>query len=158
MTPFDAAKGLAYFLKEKLDEYDEQLGDNACMCSARNVYAGFLPRARSVAELEKCCPAIVVRPDVVTDEKERSIVSMIIYVTVYDKDLDVGCTSLYHLLEFVRAHLLMNNAVSNKYWIQPGAKTTVPDDQPYPQWIGSIEFDVVVPRVASTSPLAKEWN
>lgn len=158
MTPFDVANHLADHLKSQLTEHQERLGADDALRSVDNVYAGFLPRARSSAELEKLCPAIVIRPDTVTDGKERSLVSLVIYVTVYDTDLTRGCMSLYHLLEFVRAHLLLTNPVIDKCWVQPGLKTIIPDEQPFPQWIGVVEFEVAIPQVYSPSRLVKEWG
>ena len=52
MTPLEVAQGMANFLKERLAEYEERGGKEF------HVYAGFLPRARRVEELEKLCPAI----------------------------------------------------------------------------------------------------
>lgn len=158
MTPYDVANGLAGYLKERLAAFDERLGADSGITSKTHVYAGFLPRSRNVADMEKLCPAIVVRPEAVTDSKDSSTVSIVLYATVYDKDLQQGYLSLFHLLEFARVHLLEKNPVNNKYWIQPGMKTTVPDEQPYPQWIGVIEFDVMVPLVFSPSELLQRWT
>lgn len=103
MTPLDVAQGLAEFLKERIADYEERCGKDF------NIYAGFMPRAR-------------------TDDAEQSTVNLVFYATVYDSDLKEGCQSLFQLLEFIRAHLLMANPVAGKYWIQPGLKTSVPDD------------------------------
>lgn len=93
MTPLEVAQGMANFLKERLAEYEERGGKEF------HVYAGFLPRARRVEELEKLCPAIVIRPEVTTDEAKQSTVSLVLYATVYDPDFKEGCQSLFHLLE-----------------------------------------------------------
>ena len=85
MTPLEVAQGMANFLKERLAEYEERGGKEF------HVYAGFLPRARRVEELEKLCPAIVIRPEVTTDEAKQSTVSLVLYATVYDPDFKEGC-------------------------------------------------------------------
>lgn len=158
MTPFDVAYGLAEELKADMHEYEERLGASGTVCSHCQVYAGFLPKANNVEDMKKLCPAIAVRPQTILDEKEQSTASIVIFVSVYDKSYRNGSMSLFHILEFVRARLLMTNPVSNKYWIQPGMRTTIPDNQPWPQWLGAIEFDVMIPRAASTSGPLKEWT
>ena len=152
MTPLEVAQGMANFLKERLAEYEERGGKEF------HVYAGFLPRARRVEELEKLCPAIVIRPEVTTDEAKQSTGSLVLYATVYDPDFKEGCQSLFHLLEFIRAHLLMGNPVAGKFWIQPGMKSIVPDEQPYPQWLGVVECEVVIPQVRQNNPPIGWWT
>ena len=77
MTPLEVAQGMANFLKERLAEYEERGGKEF------HVYAGFLPRARRVEELEKLCPAIVIRPEVTTDEAKQSTVSLVLCMQQY---------------------------------------------------------------------------
>lgn len=152
MTPLDVAQGLAEFLKERIADYEERCEKDF------HIYAGFLPRARNVDDLKKLCPAIVVRPEITTDDAEQSTVNLVFYATVYDSDLKEGCQSLFQLLEFIRAHLLMANPVAGKYWIQPGLKTSVPDDQPYPQWLGVVECEAAIPQVRKNNPPIGWWT
>ena len=60
---------------------------------------------------------------------------------------------LFHFLEFIRYHLLANNPIAKKWFIDiddGNIKTTIPDDQPFPQWVGVIEFDVFIPQPRQT--------
>lgn len=97
------------------------------------------------------CPAVVLRPELIEDGKEDTRVTIIAYVTVYDEDMKYGSDRLYHLLEFMRFILLSENPVENKWQIADGMKTTIPDEQPYPQWFGMLEFDVFLPQPIWTS-------
>lgn len=154
MTPYACAEGLATYLSQKFIEYQESCEGRSENIFSRvdtdvNVYAGFLPRARSRDEQQQLCPAVVIRPEVTNDGKDRSTVSIVIYVTIYDEDMTYGAQMLFHFLEFIRYHLLAANPVENKWYINlddGNMKTTVPDDQPFPQWIGVIEFEVYLPQ------------
>lgn len=161
-TPLDVARGLAKFIAGKMQEHDEHVtvirDDGTKGIREFRVYAGFLPRARTNEQARKLCPAVVVRPEMVTDEREQSKVSIVIYVTVYDDDLVHGADSLFQVLEFVRAQLLMLQPIRNRYWIAGGIKTTILDDMPYPQWIGLMEFDVFVPHPRAENPTLDKYT
>lgn len=152
MTPLDCARGLAGYLKGRFKEYSESAeGNESGAEKAVNVYAGFLPRASTRQEAKSMCPAVVLRPELIEDGKEDTRVTIIAYVTVYDEDMKYGSDRLYHLLEFMRFILLSENPVENKWQIADGMKTTIPDEQPYPQWFGMVEFDVFLPQPIWTS-------
>ena len=71
-----------------------------------------------------------------------------VLVTTYDEALTKGHVGLYHLLEVVRERLLSDNPVALKYEIKENTvNTTIPDDQPYPQWVGYLEFEVYIPVI-----------
>lgn len=112
-----------------------------------NVYTGFLPYAGSDAEKKKLCPAIIVRPELVEDRQDCSLVHLLITVTSYDRDKQKGFYSLYSLLEWIRFRLLAHTPIDNKWLLQDGSLTMgVPSDQPYPQWWGYIEAVIYIPR------------
>ena len=158
MTPLECAEGIAEFLKEKFmayQEYCEGRPENifSSVDTDVNVYAGFLPRANNRADQKKLCPAVVVRPEATTDDRDKSVTSIVIYATIYDEDMTYGAHMLFHFLEFIRYHLLANNHIAKKWFIDiddGNIKTTIPDDQPFPQWVGVIEFDVFIPQPRQT--------
>lgn len=154
MTPFECARSLADYLKQCFDAYEESADVTGKQeQDPIHVYAGFLPRAGNRVDMLKICPAIVLRPDLVDDRKQDTRVSLVLYATVYDDDMERGCESLYHLLEFVRYCLLSQNPIRNKWQIVDDAmNTSIPDGQPFPQWIGTIEFEVYLPQPTWTSP------
>lgn len=150
MTPLEVAGGISDFIKEKLAEYSDkneiETRDGTDIASEPyHVYVGFLPYVQTQEERKKLCPAIVVRPLEVNDEKDASKVILGIYVTTYDENMTVGCYGLYHILEFLRFHLLAQNPVANRFMLEPGSLTTsIPDEQPYPQWWGRLDFAVYI--------------
>ena len=148
MTPLECAESMVAFFKEKLVEYDEQTEKE----EGYNVYAGYLPLVTKRDEMKALCPAIVVRPLEVNDGEKETTVLMGVYVTTYDEDKKYGCNELYHLLEFLRFSLLANDPVKSKWAMMAGTMTTsVPDDQPYPQWWGRIDFAVYLPQPKRTN-------
>ena len=143
MTPLECAEAMVLFFKEKLREYDEQTEKK----EEYNVYVGYLPLVTKREEMKALCPAVVVRPLEVNDSEKETSVLMGVYVTTYDEDKKFGCNELYHILEFLRFHLLANNPTGRKWLLVPGTMTTsIPDEQPYPQWWGRIDFAIYLPQ------------
>lgn len=153
-TPMQCAKEIADFLKEKFREYDEKEPDTG---AEYNVYAGFLPREDNPKRMKTQCPAVVVRPLLIEDNTDETIAKMAIYAVTYDDDMKFGSESLYHVLQFIRFHLLTNNPVHNRFEIKlkdsDTMETYIPDEQPYPFWQGRLDFAVYLEQ-PSRSPLA----
>lgn len=144
MTPLDVSDGIAAYLMDELSKLNETSDVTA---STIRVWSGFLPRVNNNADLHKLCPAVVVRPYSVNDA-DSSTVGITVLVTTFDEALTKGHVGLYHLLEVVRERLLSDNPVALKYEIKENTvNTTIPDDQPYPQWVGYLEFEVYIPVI-----------
>ena len=157
MTPWECAESLVDFFKEKLEEYAEklyELDEEKQMENVRdyNIYAGYLPFVTKREDQKALCPAIVVRPLEVNDAEDATTVLMGIYVTTFDdKDMKFGCKELYHMLEFLRMQLLSSNPIKDKWEIVPGTmSTSIPDDQPFPQWWGRIDLAIYLSQPRRT--------
>ncbi len=155
MTPMGCAQGIADFLTDYFAEHEEyssldQPGQESRIVKwdkSVSVYAGFLPLAQTRQEQDDLCPAVVIRPTEVQDKDDETLVTMAAIVTTLDTDKKVGCLSLYHLLEVTRLALLSDRTIAGKYLIQDGSmRTVIPDQQPFPQWWGEIEFTVYLPQ------------
>lgn len=144
MTPLDVSDGIAKYLMNEL----RKLNENSDVTERPiRVWSGFLPRVDKNEDKRKLCPAVVVHPYSVSDA-DSSTVGITVLVTTYDKALTEGHVGLYHLLEVVRERLLSDNPVALKYEIKENTiNTTIPDDQPYPQWVGYLEFEVYIPVI-----------
>ena len=138
MTPLDVSDGIAAYLMDELRKLNET---SDVATSPIRVWSGFLPRVDKNEDKRKLCPAVVVHPYSVSDADSSM-------VTTYDEALTKGHVGLYHLLEVVRERLLSDNPVALKYEIKENTvNTTIPDDQPYPQWVGYLEFEVYIPVI-----------
>lgn len=144
MTPLDVSDGIAKYLMNEL----RKLNENSDVTERTiRVWSGFLPRVDKNEDKRKLCPAVVVHPYSVSDA-DSSTVGITVLVTTYDEALTEGHVGLYHLLEVVRERLLSDNPVALKYEIKENTiNTTIPDDQPYPQWVGYLEFEVYIPVI-----------
>lgn len=155
-TPWGAANTIAAFLNEKFKEYDEK---EPATGNPYGVYAGFLPRAGKAEEMKKLCPAIVIRPLMIEDGHKHTLARMVIYAVVFDADKQVGCESLYHLLQFMRFHLLTNNPIDKSFEIKltedDTMETFIPDEQPFPFWEGRMDFGVYLEQPSNTTAISK---
>lgn len=144
MTPLDVSDGIAKYLMNEL----RKLNENSDVTERPiRVWSGFLPRVDKNEDKRKLCPAVVVHPYSVSDA-DSSTVGITVLVTTCDEALTEGHVGLYHLLEVVRERLLSDNPVALKYEIKENTiNTTIPDDQPYPQWVGYLEFEVYIPVI-----------
>jgi hypothetical protein len=121
-----------------------------------NVYAGYLPYTTKKTA-SKLCPAIAVRPSMVADDENETVVTIDVYVSTYDEDMLFGAESLFHIVERIRHELLSKNPATAKWNIKPGTmKITIPDEQPYPQWLGLVEFGVYLPQPENHS-FINDW-
>ncbi len=144
MTPLDVSDGIAKYLMNELRKLNESSDVTE---RPIRVWSGFLPRVDKNEDKRKLCPAVVVHPYSVSDA-DSSTVGITVLVTTYDEALTEGHVGLYHLLEVVRERLLSDNPVALKYEIKENTiNTTIPDDQPYPQWVGYLEFEVYIPVI-----------
>lgn len=162
MTPFSCAEATAAYIRRVVESYEvneryEPSGlttrpvplDQVELPMRRpiKVYVGYLPIAETRKEILDLCPSVAVHPYEVDDRVEESIVSLNILCTTYDEDKKVGCHGLYHLLETIRFHLLRAQFIDKKYYIVPGSiATIIPDEQPYPQWLGKISVNLNLPQ------------
>ena len=167
-TPWDAARTIAGFLNEKFKEYNEK---EHATGKPYTIYAGYLPRKEKAADMKELCPAIVIRPLMIEDGAKQSIAKMVIYAVTFDDGKGDGvdgkggegnkqtaCEALYHVLEFMRYHLLANNPIKKQYQIKltedDTMETFIPDDQPFPFWEGRIDFSVFLEQPKNNSFLA----
>ncbi|MES9636728.1 hypothetical protein [Megasphaera elsdenii] len=143
MTPIDVLEDLRDFLAKKIKERNELAeADKNIRC-----FMGFLPKAITPQTKEALCPAVVVGYAGVIDRADESVVSVVISAITRDEDMIHGANELFHLLEFIRFCLLSANPVCDKYDVKGGTmETSVPDEQPYPQWWGRIDFEVYIPQ------------
>ena len=155
-TPWGAAKTIAAFLNKQFEEYSEK---EPATGKPYGIYAGFLPIADKAAEMQKLCPAIVIRPLMVEDGHEKTLVRMVIYAVVFDADKKAGCESLYHLLQFMRHQLLTSNPIDDSYQIKltrdDAMETFIPDEQPFPFWEGRMDFAVYLEQPSNTKYIEK---
>ncbi len=159
-TPLECAKTIAKFIRRKFEEYEEKEPTTG---KKYLVHVGFLPFVDKAEEKKKLCPAIAIRPLLIEDREDFTLARLSIYVTVFDEDMKQGCESLYHVLQFLRFHLLTNNPIAERFQIRikgnDTMETFVPDEQPWPMWWGRLDFAAYLEQ-PSVSRIKKrnEWG
>lgn len=154
MTPLQCANEIAAFLRKEIAADEEGVQtiffDKPPETEDIRVFVGFLPRVSTNEEKKNLCPAIVVRPETVSDTDEGSSVKLMFSVTTYDEDEESGYISLYNLLEWIRFKLLSNSPIDERWNLQDSLETVVPDEQPFPQWWGYLEGIFTLPQPRKT--------
>ena len=142
MSPLDAAEHIAAFIAQTIKTYEtEQLGQKPF-----NVFPGFLPEWKNRKEQQDNCPAIAVHPSQVIDNENESHSVISVLVCTYDDDMKHGHSSLSQILEYLRAALLTEKRVGQKFYIMEDVKTIIPAEQPFPRWWGQIDINVSLPQ------------
>lgn len=162
MTPLQLAKGIKSFLEDRMAHYDEEYtfgeqfdseGEYIEDIKKIGVYTLRLPIVKTAAERRSLSPSIVIRPYEVRDEEDQTVVKVFVAVTVHDSETEAGAEVIYHLVEFIRHELLAHNPVGMKWNVRNGSMiTTIPDEQPYPEWWGIVDFEVNIPQPEWTPP------
>lgn len=152
MTPLQCAEEVAAFLRQQIKADEETVRtlftstNEISESETVHVITGFLPRVTTNEKKKELCPAIVVRPENVTDTDGGSQVKLLISITTYDEDKEKGYISLYNLLEWVRFKLLANSPVGERWDLSGSLETVIPDEQPFPQWWGYLEGSFILPQ------------
>ena len=90
-------------------------------------------------------PHIVPRFLKCSDEAEGSKVTVRIYFGTYSEDVETGWRDLMNLMEMVRLALLRQRTIAKKYRLQLPLTTEATEDQPYPEWVGYVTAEYLMP-------------
>ena len=141
MTPTRLLDALAAYLQSACSTYyltDEKVKDNPLIVSP-----GFLKKRTSAAEMPY--PHIVPRFLKCDDESDGSRVTVRIYCGTYSEDVETGWRDLMNLMEMGRLALLKQRTIAKKYRLQLPVTTEATEDQPYPEWVGYITAEYLMP-------------
>ena len=141
MTPTRLLDGLATYLRSECSTYfltDEKVKDNSLTVSP-----GFLKKRTTASEMPY--PHIVPRFLKCSDEAEGSKVTVRIYFGTYSEDVETGWRDLMNLMEMGRLVLLRQRTIAKKYRLQLPLTTEATEDQPYPEWVGYVTAEYLMP-------------
>ena len=141
MTPTRLLDGLAAYLRSECSTYfltDEKVKDNPLTVSP-----GFLKKRTTASEMPY--PHIVPRFLKCDDASDGSKVTVRIYCGAYSEDVETGWRDLMNLMEMVRLALLKQRTIAKKYRLQLPLTTETTEDQPYPEWVGYITAEYLLP-------------
>ena len=134
MTITSLMDNLAEFLRPAVKEYctKQKAGEIPI-----EVYAGYAPIRTDPAEMASFVYALVISAEDTADEK-LSTATVEIGFSIYDDDKADGWRSLFNLIEHIRQYILKHRCVAGSSRLELPAKIKIADEQPYPQWQGSI--------------------
>ena len=141
MTPTRLLDALAAYLRSECSTYfltDEKVKDNPLTVSS-----GFLKKRTTASEMPY--PHIVPRFLKCSDEADGSKVTVRIYFGTYSEDVETGWRDLMNLMEMGRLALLRQRTIAKKYRLQLPLTTEATEDQPYPEWVGYVTAEYLMP-------------
>ena len=141
MTPTRLLDALAAYLQGECSTYfltDEKVKDNPLTVSP-----GFLKKRTTASEMPY--PHIVPRFLKCDDASDGSKVTVRIYFGTYSEDVETGWRDLMNLMEMGRLALLKQRTIAKKYRLQLPLTTEATEDQPYPEWVGYITAEYLMP-------------
>lgn len=140
MTITSLMDNLAEFLRAAVKEYCtiQKAGEIPV-----EVYAGYPPIRTDSRETASFIYALVISADDTSDE-QLSMATVEIGFSIYDEDKVDGWRSLFNLLEHVRQYILKYRFIADKNRMEFPVKLKIPDEQPYPQWQGTITVNYTI--------------
>ena len=134
MTIVTLMDDLAEFLRPVVADYSTKQASGK---REIQVFAGYAPIRRSAEELPSFIYTLVTSAQD-NDDGSFSTATVEIGFSIYDNSEHEPWRSLFNLLEHIRQHLLQHRLVADQYRLVLPLKINIPDEQPYPQWQGSI--------------------
>lgn len=146
-------KSVSVFVRNTVSDYAAAQNKNGEYVTPR-VFESFLPFKDGRNEEKLDFPYITVRISDGQDTDEESFVNVNLYFGIYRKGEEVegftqpdGAYDLLALMEHVRVALFRQGSLDMKFEIQKPYKWEIPDEQPYPLWVGwaMSKWDVPAP-------------
>lgn len=149
MTPFFLLKAICAYLNQLVDDYAAAQGSTKEFVKPR-IFEWYLPFKNGRAEESVSFPYIAPR---ITDgeDADDSTVNVMLYFGVYSEGPNVngftqpdGAYDLLNLMEHVRTSLQTQKILEEQFELQKPYKWEIPDEQPYPLWVGSASTKWIV--------------
>jgi len=145
MTAAMLLRAICEFLRRLLAEYAAAKGYDGRFTPPR-VFEWYLPFKNPKAPEKIDFPYVVARIVNGEDSQDLNIGSTVqvkLSFGVYDEGERVdgflqpsGAYDLMNLMEHVRIGLLRQRIIDNRFWIETPYKWSIPEEQPYPLWVG----------------------
>lgn len=142
MIPLNLVDELVLFLTNGFKNY--QLPTNKKTVKPPQIVGGFLPPKNSPTAVVPDFPHILVRLMKGEDELQisnkggQSQAHIKIIFGTYSEDHQ-GWRELANIMEHTRQLLLKNRTIGRKFCLKEKIKWDIPEDQPYPEWVGTME-------------------
>lgn len=142
-TPISLIDAVRDFCEEVTKQYFLETNKNHN--KEPQVVTGYLPTKKSTDKPD--FPYVIVR-FMEGNDSQDSTVNLKIIVGTYDEEDDSnGWRDVLNILQRIRTELFKRQALANKYRVELPFKYLLPEDQPYPEWIGWIETKWIIPSI-----------
>jgi hypothetical protein len=116
------------------------------------VYIGWTP-PKNLNPDDYDIPGIIIGIPEGSEEDDSSILNVTFTFATYSPGADTtkldmqGYKELLYLQNFVRYKLLSKRIINSKTTVQKPLTWGVPEEQPYPYWVGWMKFQATIPTV-----------
>lgn len=98
------------------------------------VLTGYLPPKNSTPDPD--FPFVIVRLVNVTDTQDGATVTVNIIVGTYSEDAQNGWRDVANISQRIWTELFKKRVLAKKYRVEYPMKFEMPDEQPFPEWVG----------------------
>lgn len=103
---------------------------------ALQVIAGYLPPKKSVPDPD--FPFVIVRIESFEDKLEGAIANVNMVIGTYSEDAQDGWRDVVNIATRIWSELFRKRIVADKYRVEYPCEFILPEEQPFPQWIGML--------------------
>lgn len=99
------------------------------------IVTGYLP-PKDPVRADPDFPFVIVRLAEGTDTQEGATVTVKIIVGTYSEDAQNGWRDVANIIQRIWTELFRKRVLAKKYRVEYPMKFEMPDEQPYPEWVG----------------------
>lgn len=149
MTPIILVDELVKFIKPVVAEFVLQTNQQG-VTKAPQVLAGFLDEKKPPMAGQQGSPDfpfVIVRYLEDDDTEDSNIATIRIYAGTYSLDAQNGWRDAMNVITRIKQALLKQRIIGKQFWVEKPMKTEMPEDQPFPEWVAVLSFNMVIPQV-----------
>lgn len=154
MTELMLLDSLKKELSNLVKEYDLNTKNNTK--TAPSVYEGYLPIKNKDTKEESGYPFIILRL-IECEDNTESIAKIKIIIGTYDESVESdGWKDVLNIYNKVKIFLIENPIIEKKFMFKEKIKFNLPEEQPYPYFIGEMITEWQMPKVIKIHNLNEE--
>lgn len=122
------------FVEEVVKNYSLELKDGTG--KAPQVLTGYLPPKDPGRKEDPDFPFVIVRLGNGQDTQNGATATVNLIIGTYSKDSTQGWKDVASIIERIRLELFRKGVIGKRYRVEYPMKFDMPEEQPYPYWIG----------------------
>lgn len=147
MTPIIMLDRLVEHLQSITENFEMQTNILGIK-KAPQVVAGYLSEKKPAQKQEvPDYPYVIVRFLKDDDDNEGAAARVKIIVGTYSQDAQDGWRDPLNILTRIKQELLARPVFGESFRVEKPIETEMPEEQPYPEWWGSLTLNVIMPQM-----------